>query len=74
MFFAQLEEDEKKTKGHVSSKRIKVFGERAVKELIKEFSQIEHGIIPDKPVIEKEHVQVLKAVSLIKQKNMNITS
>ena len=77
VIFAQLEEDERKFKDMPASKGIKMFGERAVAAVIKEFSQLSEGVTPGKPVIQpvdpstitaEEMKQALEAVNLIKQK------
>jgi len=75
--FAQLEEDEQKYKDMPASKAIKVFGERAVAALIKEFSQLDQGVMPGKPVVEAVDpttltraniAQALDAINLVKEK------
>ena len=60
-----------------TEKGIKKFGERAVAALIKEFSQLNNGAVPGKPVIEpidastltaEEKAMALEAVNVIDEK------
>jgi hypothetical protein len=77
VIFTQLEDDKKKYKDMPAAKGIKLFGERAVAAVLKEFTQLSEGPMEGKPVIEPIHPsnftaheieRAMEAVNLIKQK------
>ena len=77
VIFTQLEEEEKKYEQMSAKKGIKLFGEKAVAAMIKEFTQLSDGVMPGKPVLEpidpktltnEDFRQAMEAVNLIKMK------
>ena len=77
VIFTQLEEEEKKYEQMSAKRGIKMFGEKAVAAMIKEFTQLSEGVMPGKPVVEpidpntltnEDFRQAMEAVNLIKMK------
>ena len=72
--FSQVKQ---KHKDMPASKSFKVFGQKAVSAIVKEFKQLNDGAFPGKPVVgevnpdtlsEKQKNQALSAVNLVKEK------